>query len=624
MTSDRPGTARPARGSSAIGPRPRPPRHTALASQRGRLTLALVFILLAMSALAGRALQLQAIKAPAYAASAAKKIQQAYDLYPDRGQITDRNGTVLAASEPAVLVFADPLMISRNGVDERVSMGPLETQKAAAAPKAIAKVLARYLGGTPEDYREMVTSRKPDGTLARYSLVRKHVPSYTYDLIRKALAAGKWYGINATHDPVRTYPSGTLASNVIGFVNQDGVGAGGLEYSLNKQLSGTKGRESYEASTYGRIPLGRDTLVPAVNGTDYTLTLDASMQLTVQNALASAVANTRAASGEAIVMNVKTGEILAMASMPTFDSSKAGSATGNEMINHAVQDAYEPGSVQKVLTMAALADRGLVTADSHLVVPPSISSGGGTIKDAFSHGTLNLTTRGVIAYSSNIGTTLLTRKMDKATLARYLRSFGLGLTTGIGLPGEATGSVPGASMADFTRDQISFGQGLSVTAVQEAAAVAAIVNGGVYHSPTIIRSARNGDGEQVKVPGSASRRVISAKASAQVRDMMEAVVTLEPDRAVKGYRTIGKTGTAQRIDPSCHCYRGYTASFVGVGPAENPSILTYVVLNNPVKGHEGSGVALPVAQQIMSVALPRYGVEPSTTKAPRAVLEYQP
>jgi cell division protein FtsI (penicillin-binding protein 3) len=179
-------------------------------------------------------------------------------------------------------------------------------------------------------------------------------------------------------------------------------------------------------------------------------------------------------------------------------------------------------------------------------------------------------------------------------------------------------------MADFTRDQISFGQGLSVTAIQQAAAVAGIVNGGVYHSPTIIKSARNGQGEPVKVPASTTRRVISAKASAQVRDMMEAVVTLAPDRAVPGYRTIGKTGTAQRIDPSCHCYRGYTASYVGVGPAENPSILAYVVLNNPVKGHEGSAVALPVARQILSVALPRYGVEPSTSKPPKAVLEYKP
>ncbi|MDN6511943.1 MAG: penicillin-binding protein 2 [Acidipropionibacterium jensenii] len=595
-----------------------------MASQRGRLTLTLVVLMTGMVALAGRALQLQAVEAPAYAASAASNIQRGYTLLPTRGQIADRNGTVMAASEPAVRVIADPRMISRNGVDERVSMGPKQTQKAAAAPKAVAKILAKRLGGTPEDYRDDVTKKGSDGKLSRYVVVKRHVSSYDFDLITKDMEAGNWFGVFSSSDPVRTYPSGTVASNVVGFVNGDGVGAGGMEYMLNKQLKGTEGKESYEASTYGRIPLGRNTLVPAVNGVSYNLTLDSQMQLTTQSALATAVRDTKAESGEAIVMNVKTGEILSMASMPTFDSSNLAKTTSKEIENRAVETSYEPGSVQKVLTMAALADKGLVTADSHLVVPPSISSGGGTIKDAFSHGTLNLTTRGVIAYSSNIGTTLLTRKMDKATLARYLRSFGLGSTTGIGLPGEATGSVPGASMADFTRDQISFGQGLSVTAVQEAAAVAAIVNGGVYHSPTIIRSARNGDGEQVKVPGSASRRVISAKASAQVRDMMEAVVTLEPDRAVKGYRTIGKTGTAQRIDPSCHCYRGYTASFVGVGPAENPSILTYVVLNNPVKGHEGSGVALPVAQQIMSVALPRYGVEPSTTKAPRAVLEYQP
>lgn len=627
MTAGRPGTAgqRAGRSSGARRRASQPARPPAgLASQRGRLTIGLAALMVVVLALAGRALQLQAIEAPAYAASAAANIQRAYTLYPSRGEISDRNGTVLAASEPAVLVFVDPLMISRNGVDERVSMGPKETQKAAAAPKAVAKILAKHLGGVPEDYRSDVTGTDSAGKLPRYVIVKRHVPSYTYDLITKDMDAGHWYGVFSTPDPVRTYPSGTVASNVIGFVNSEGRGAGGLEYSLNKQLAGTAGKESYEASTYGRIPLGRTTLVPAVDGTDYTLTLDSQMQLTAQNALAAAVRDTKAESGEAIVMDVKTGEILAMANMPTFDSSKLASTTAEEISNRAVESSYEPGSVQKVLTMAALTNKGLVTPNTHVVVPASVTSGDGKITDSFGHGTLYLTARGVIANSSNIGTALLTRKIDKADLSAALKSFGLGSATGVGLPGEATGMVPGASMPDYTRDQIAFGQGLSVTAVQEAAAIAGVVDGGIYHSPTIFRSARDGNGNPVSIARRPARQIISEKASAQVRDMMESVVTLKPDRAVSGYRTIGKTGTAQRIDPSCHCYRGYTASYVGVGPAEDPSVLTYVVLNNPTKGHQGSEVALPVARQILSVALPHYGIEPSATKAPKEPLEYKP
>lgn len=595
------------------------------ADQRGRLAVLLCLMLIAMAVLAGRALQLQAIEAPTYARSAASRMRYTYDLLPTRGQITDRNGTVLAQSESAVLVFVDPRMISRNGVDERVTMTQHQQQVAAAAPKAVAKILAKYLGGQPEDYRDAVTKKGSDGQYTRYSVVKRHVPSYTFDQISAAMKAEKLYGVFSTNDPVRNYPAGTVASNVVGFVNADGQGAGGLEYTLDKQLTGTKGKESYEASTYGRIPLGQNTLVPAVNGTSYTLTLDSQLQLMVQNALSSAVNSSKAESGEAIVMNVKTGEVLAMASTPTFDSNDLAKATANQLRNRAVSDAYEPGSVEKVLTMAALADKGLVTPDTHVVVPASLASGGGRITDAFDHGTLYLTARGVIANSSNIGTSLLVRNLDKADLVSYLKKFGLGARTGIGLPGEASGYLPDASMADYTRDQISFGQGLSVTAIQEAAAVAAIVNGGVYHSPTILKSAVDGNGHAVAVPRSTTRRVISAKASAAVLDMMESVVTLTADRAVPGYRTAGKTGTAQRVDPTCHCYRGYTASYINVGPVENPQILTYVVLNNPTKGgHQGSEVALPVVRQIMSVALPRYGVEPSTTPARKEPLEYTP
>ena len=633
-SNPRPGSARPPASGRGPGRAQSGPRRGGrevisrpafeMASQRGRLTILMAVFLVLAVGLASRAMQLQAIEAPTYAASAAARMKYTYDLQPNRGQLTDRNGTVMAQTQPAVLVFVDPRMISRNGVDERVTMTGEQREKAAAAPKAVAKILATRLGGQPEDYRKAVTATDAKGNLSRYSVVRHHVDSYIFDLIKRDMKKGGWYGVFSSNDPIRTYPSGQVASNVVGFVNAEGKGAAGFEYAHNKQLAGVPGKESYEASTWGRIPLGSNTLVPAVDGTSYTLTIDAQLQFMAQQALDTALKNAKAKSGEVVMMDVTNGEVLAMASMPTFDSNKPGKAKENQTRNRVIQDAYEPGSVQKVLTMAALIDRGIITPDSHVVVPPALSSGGGKITDAEPHGTEYLTARGVLVHSSNIGAALVARKMDKSTMVSYLKAFGLGAPTGIGLPGEASGQIPKPNMPDYTRDQIAFGQGLSVTALQEAAAVAGVVSGGVYHSPTILRSAVDGHGEPVEIPEATTRRVISQQASEQVRDIMENVVSTAKDRPIPDYRMGGKTGTAQRIDPACRCYRGYISSFVAVAPIEKPRILTYVAINQPSNGHTGAVVAKPAARQLMSVALPRYGVQPSTEKARKEPLEYQP
>lgn len=277
-----------------------------------------------------------------------------------------------------------------------------------------------------------------------------------------------------------------------------------------------------------------------------------------------------------------------------------------------------------MLTLAALADAGLVTPDTQVVVPSQIASGAGYVRDSWSHGTINLTARGVMAQSSNIGTIQLARQMPKAEMAEYLADFGLGTRPGTGLPAEASGHLPGADMADYTRDQIAFGQGLSVSAVQMAAAVAAAVNGGVYHQPTIIRSATDSEGNPVELPERESHRVISEEASEMTVNMMEAVITqVGSDREIPGYRTAGKSGTAQRFDPDCSCYNGFTSSFVGVAPAEDPQILVYVVLDQPTNGNLGSTLALPVVNNVLQMALPRYNVLPSTTPALREPITFE-
>lgn len=566
-----------------------------------------------------RAVQLQTFDSQAFAAEAATKMQNTRELLPERGHLVDRNGVVLAGAESAMLITVDPEQVQWNGADTRKPMSEKKQQEAEAAPQAVAKILSTHLGGPEEKYLEIL-SRKD----SRYEIVAKKVPAATWLLIEEDMKKGidgdgkrRWYGLYAEPDPIRTYPSGTLASNVIGFVNGEGKGVTGLEQALDVELAGTVGSEVYDRSTYGRIPLGTNVLTPPVNGTSYTLTLDADLQWFAEQRLAESIRESGAATGVALVMNVNNGEILALANAPTFDSANPGAADVADLGNRAVSAAYEPGSTQKVLTMAALADAGLVTPDTQLTVPSRIASGAGHVSDSFEHGTLNLTARGVVAKSSNIGTIQLARQLDKERLHSYLTAFGLGAKPGSGLPSETAGRLPGTDMADYTRDQISFGQGLSVSAVQMGAALAAAVNGGVYHQPRILKTATRADGSPETLSAPSSHRVISEEASGMVVEMMESVITGVGDgeRAIPGYRTAGKSGTAQRYDANCKCYNGYTASFVGVAPAEDPQLLVYVVLDRPTNGNLGSQLALPVVNSILQMSLPRYNVLPSATPA---------
>ncbi len=603
-----------------------------LASTGLRLRVFLVVVALLLGVAGVRAFQLQALDPQAFAAEAASKMQTTRDEPAIRGAITDRNGVVLAETEPGFKVTVDPDMIKTNGADKRYPMSRKKQEEAELAPDAVADILVEHLGGRKADYLEIFDrTNEKTGKRSRYEIVARQVPAHTFTQIQADMRAGldgdgkrPLYGVFGESDPIRVYPNRSTGSNVVGFVNAEGKGASGLEYALQEQLAGVDGKSTYDRSTYGRIPLGTNIMVPAEDGVDYQLTLDSDLQWMTDQMLAEGIRNAKAKTGTAVAMNVHTGEILALSVLPTFDSSNPGAADPDDLGNRAVTQAYEPGSTQKVLTMAALADQGLVTPDTRVQVPPRIASGGGYVSDSYDHGTINLTARGILANSSNIGTIQLARQMEKGTLSQYLASFGLGSKSGSGLPGENAGSIPGKDMPDYTRDQISFGQGLSVNAVQMASAIASVVNGGTYHQPRIIKSATGADGKAVELPEPTSREVISEEASAMVVEMMEAVTMLDPDkRAIPGYRTAGKSGTAQRYDPKCKCYNGFTASYVGVAPAEDPQILVYVVLDQPTNGNLGSQLALPVVNQVLQIALPRYNVLPSTSEAPRKALTFE-
>ncbi|HRA74944.1 MAG TPA: penicillin-binding protein 2 [Propionicimonas sp.] len=590
-----------------------------LASSPRRLRVLLIGVAVVFSLLAGRAVQVQAIDAQAVAAEAADQITVARDIPAFRGEITDRNGQPLAYTEGTVTVVADPEMIRTNGKFDE-PMTSRDTEIAGTAAQRVADLIAAHVGGQAADYLPKLTRAG-----SRYAIVARNVSAADFARLVADMKSQTLIGVYSESAPTRRYINGTLAANILGWVNQQGKGAGGLEYLLDSTLSGTPGREEYETSANGRIPLGTSVLVPARNGDGYRLTIDAGLQWQVEQILAQRVRISKGDSGVAIVMNAKTGEILALANYPTFDPNDYGSYDLESLGNRAFTDSYTPGSVQKVLTFAALLDAGLVRPTDLVELPQQVMSGDHPVRDPFTHEADPevMYARGIIARSSNVGAILMGRKIDSNRLREYLLSFGLGKKTGLWLSGETAGALPPQDMPGYSADGIAFGgSALAVTAVQEITAVAAVTNGGIYHPATLIAGRTGADGVEQPVEGGEARRVISATASADLRSMMEGMVQYNESRGsrtftIDGYRTGAKTGTSKKYDFDCACFNGLVTSTIGVGPIEDPQIVTYVVVDNPQRGAAGAAVAGPGYHDIMTVALNRYGVKPSTGKAPK-------
>lgn len=568
-----------------------------------RLRLCLLIVTFMLSLFAARLFQLQGVDANAYAAKAAEEGMEKITLHAERGDILDRNGEPLATSIDARAITADPTMTDDD------------------AP-AIASVLSKRLD---LDYFTLVEKlRKPE---TQFVYLAHQVPTWKADKAIEAVEKAGLAGIFAQREPLRTYPGGTLAANTLGLVNDAGEGGAGLEGSYDDVLAGEDGEATYEESPSGeRIPLADSTVKTPEPGSDVVTTLDRDLQWYTQRRLQQAINETSSDWGTAIVKDVKTGEVLALSQLPTFDANDPSSISSENMNARAVQNVYEPGSVQKVITMAALADEGLVGPRTKVRVPGSMTLDGFTIGDYWAHGMLNMTAAGVIARSSNMGTVALSQQMSNKALHSYLEDFGFGQPTGVGLPGESRGILADPQdWSDAQHATISFGQGISVTAMQEASAIEAIANGGVYNEPTLVSGTGDSDGDGSGAADPESHRVVSKRAAKAVTRMMEAVTNpggTATNTKIAGYRTAGKTGTAWRVDPDTGEYvRGEnTVSFVGFAPADNPRFLTYVVLDNPAGGGSGSGDAGPVFHDVMQATLERFGVPPTGSRPPRTPL----
>jgi cell division protein FtsI (penicillin-binding protein 3) len=553
-----------------------------------------VFIALVMSFFGARLVQLQSIEQDRYATLAASTGGTVtVELPATRGRILDRNGRALADSVDGRMVVADPL----------------QTRK-------VAPQLARFLSKRLDvDY--FTTLRALSERDSRFAYIARRVPAaLAVRVVAEATDAG-YHGLATRNDPLRTYPDHDVAANLVGFMGTDGPLAG-LELTFDHELAGKDGSETYEVGAGNRIPLGHSTVTPARNGSDLHTTIDEDLQWYTQRVLRQTVLGARGDSGFAVVMDRRSGEILALADYPSYDASDPQASPAKDRNSLAMTSPYEPGSVEKVLTLSSLIDAGKVTDRTRLTVPGQLQSGDRVIHDWFPHGNLRLTLAGVIAQSSNIGTAKASRLFKPGQLRRYLVQFGLGRRTDIGVNGETPGLLPSSAQWNgMLQDRIAFGQSVSVNGVQMAAAINTIANGGVRVAPSLIQGrATTSTGQVVGTDETTRHRVVSKNAAHQMTMMMERVVDpdvgVAPRAQVPGYVVAGKTGTAQRVGARCGCYNGqFTVSFAGFAPADDPRFTVYVVVQNPRNGGGGGSVAGPAFSKIMSFALRRYGVPPT-------------
>lgn len=573
-----------------------------------RLRFGLIVIAMVLSVFAARLVQLQGLDPRSYAAMAAASGSVQAVLPAERGAILDRFGEPLAETVEGRMVVADPAMTTED------------------APQ-LARLLAESLD--VDYFSTLDRLRRPD---TRFQYIARRVPStVATDVLAEVEQAG-YEGIETRRDPLRTYPADDVAANLLGFLRaDDGKALAGLEFTFDAMLSGTDGSERYEVGGGNRIPLGENATVEPVDGEDLRTTIDRDEQWFVQRVLRQTVEDSGGESGVAILMDSRTGEVLALADYPTLDANEPALSKKTDRGSRAVSAPYEPGSVEKVLTAAALIDAGRVTPRTQIRVPGEVLSGDRYIRDYWEHGNLRLTMAGVIAKSSNIGTVLAARRLSAVDLGDYLHAFGLGSRTEAGILGESPGILPDpAAWTDMATDRIAFGQAMSVNALQMTAAVNTIANDGVRVDPSVVRGrATANDGSSYGSETTEERRVVSRRAARRTARMMERVLDPEegvaPAAAVPGYRVAGKTGTAQRVGEDCGCYDGtFTVSFAGFAPADDPRFTAYVLVQAPSNGGGGGSVAGPAFSRIMGHVLRRYAVPPTGTPPSRLPLEWGP
>ncbi|WP_232820371.1 penicillin-binding protein 2 [Brachybacterium sp. YJGR34] len=555
---------------------------------RHRLLICLIMV--AVLALSGRLVWVQGLDASARAQEAIEQRTVTRTIPALRGDILDRDGTTLASS-----VERYDLWVNQLQVDEYLENS---TTAEVTGIEAAAKELAPVLGWSESETRDALTGD------AGFSYLLKNVEPE----VRDAVIALKIPGIGADRVAERIYPAGSVGGNILGFVGSDGAALAGTELSFDEELRGTDGETSYERGAGGQIiPTGSQETTPAVDGSDVLLTIDRDLQWKAQQIVAGAVEQVGGTGGSAVVYNSRTGEVLALAEYPTYDPNDPGAAEEEDLGNRSISNVFEPGSTGKLFTIAAALEEGTVTPETEYEIPYERYFEGHRIKDSHVHPDQQLTTAGVLKNSSNVGTVQISETLTPQIRHDYLTAFGLGQPTGVELPGESAGIVhPAEDWTGRTRYTTSFGQGYSVNALQMVSAVGTFANDGVRVEPSLIAGTRADDGTVTPLGEPESTRVVSSDTAATMQELMDNNVDEETSvAAVEGYATAGKSGTAQVGET------GYTASFIGFAPADDPEIVVGVFVFGLDTFISGSKAAAPAFSELTTFTLQNQGIAPT-------------
>ncbi len=576
---------------SARAPEP----HTRWLKLRVMLLGGLFLALLAVAF--GRAAYLQIHQTDKLRELAQDQYVRQIEIPARRGDIFDRRGTPLAQSVEVDSIWVDPSMLK-------------DVRQGA---RALARALKLDARDTEELQAKLLRAK-------RFAWLKRQARPQEVEAV-KALGLP---GLGFTKEPKRFYPQRELAAQVVGMVGTDGRGLEGLELAFNDELSGQNSRLSGFRDAKGRKLLVQGTLDPMEReGASVTLTLDRHLQYVAEKALGRAVEESKAVAGTVVVLEPKTGELLALANSPRFNPNTPESLARETIRNRAALDTFEPGSTMKAFVIAAALEEKAIRADEPFFCENGAwNVGRHTINDT--HPYAWLAARGILQVSSNICISKVAQALGRERLVRYYQAFGFTERTGLALPGEGKGVIP-FPKAEVSLATQSFGQGMTATAVQLAAGYGALANDGVLMKPYLVSKVVDPDGVVLlENQPTEIRRVVSPKVARQVVNMLESVVTKEgtaPKAAMAEYRVAGKTGTAQKADPVA---RGYSdkriASFIGVVPAENPRAVILVVVDEPKTDVYGGLVAAPAFKEIATAAMAHLAVPPSRTVTPEVVV----
>ncbi|MBP2477241.1 cell division protein FtsI (penicillin-binding protein 3) [Crossiella equi] len=626
-------TNRPVRARSVRGARTNRAQG-GFGNHRARAVVGRILLVIALVAAGVKLIEVQVINAAELSAASRKQRTTSLDLPGSRGSITDRNGKLLAFSSQSAALYALPQRITQlwDADHERAkTSGGKPVPNGEERKKAIAAKMKQVLGDQIDE-NEVLKKLQSD---AKYVVLATGVEPGKARDINKAVN-----DVGVERREERQYPGGALASDIIGFANwrleekpNRLGGLMGLEGMRNNVLTGKNGQrvvDTWANNDEAVIPGSERELVPPTPGSDLELTIDADVQYRLQEMLVDYAQRAKARSASAVVLDVKTGEVVAIADDKPFDLNNFKDSTPAQHNLQAVTSPFEPGSVNKIVTAAAGIEYGLVEPTTVLNVPGTKSYPGYVVSDAWDHGVLRMSFAGVLGKSSNVGTLMVADQIGPDRYADMLNRFGLGQLTGVGLPGESRGQLPARNQwSGSTFGNLPIGQGLSMTVLQMAGMYQAIANDGKRIPPRILRAevGPNKDRRVEKQPDAV--QVVSPQTAKTVREMMRAVAQhvpgkpnlsgTGPEAALQGYQISGKTGTAQQIDPRTKRYSQdlYWITFAGILPADNPRYVVGLMLDQPQRGLPESRSAAPLFHDIASYLVQKYQIPVSNpTESP--------